>query len=291
MELIFTAEGLVEVRLDYAQHAGKDLNTKEFAKVLGEPEVGRDALRRKVEKFRDGDLIIEAFEKRDKYRRVFRELRFSSAPMMASLGGVVEERENVELALGRGMENRAAKSFANAKKSFEKALKTNASTGAAHVWLGMLALPEERFDEVEKQALAALETSRDRRVHAEAQGLLAVVALYNGKKRIALARFKEASAMDPANAEVAKSAEELKTGNYQPERVAKTAARFECLAKAVPKSKKKKAKATPLPWTEQGLLARGNFPDLGAYVKALADSANTQAFRDAKKLWASWECR
>lgn len=291
LELIFAADGLLELRFDYGDRAGMSLDSTAWAKALGAPKTRVDDQGRKVERFVDGDVVIELLEKRDKYRRVFRELRFSSQPMSKSLGRILEARQKVEDALARGRELRGERRFDEARKSFEKAQNLAPDAGQARVWLGMLALPEERFEEVEQQANAAFKTSRDRRVQAEAKGLLAVVSLYNGQVDEARARFGDAATMDPANGELLQSVRELQSKTYAPERVAKTAARLECMAKAKEKAKKKRGMSKLPPWTEKGLLARGNFPDRAAYDKALSPALNKSEFKNAKKMWASWECR
>jgi tetratricopeptide (TPR) repeat protein len=290
LQLIFASAGLIELRLNYGDRLTDNLDESAFVSVFGEPWTSVDEQGRTVQRFKDSDLIVEILTKRDKYRRVFRELRFSSAPLAASLGDAMEKRRKVESALARGLEKRAERRLIEANDWFAKALSLAPEVGQARIWLAMLALANERFDQVEKQAGLVLETSRDRRMHAEAKGLLGVVALAKGNAEDAWARFSEAAAIDPMNPELLQSARELETKAYAPERVAKTASRLECLVKKEARGKKKRTKSPPPPWTERGLLARGNFPSRAVYETALASAADKPEFKAAKKMWTRWEC-
>ena len=78
--------------------------------------------------------------------------------------------------------------------------------------------------------------------------------------------------------EYATSANELKTGDYDPARVAKTAARMSCL------------KSNP-DWSTKGLLARGNFPDNKVYARQQKRARKKGSYQSAFDMWVGWECQ
>jgi hypothetical protein len=69
----------------------------------------------------------------------------------------------------------------------------------------------------------------------------------------------------------------LKTGDYDPSRVAKTAARMEC-------------RKNHSEWSVKGLLARGNFPNDDAFEKAEKSARKKPGYKASFDMWNAWEC-
>ncbi|MCP4602182.1 MAG: hypothetical protein GY847_16980 [Proteobacteria bacterium] len=288
IEMLFIDEKLFEIRMNYGATAGKKVKNSLFEDTLGKPvKKGTDSRGRKFMRYEDGDLIIIQSRKRDKYRRVFREIVFMSKAIRDANKEKVEQRAKAEAAFARGMDaffqyksNKAVESFAEARRIIS-------GFGMAYVFEGITLIRQEKFVDADSLATKALEVSRDKRAHAEAKGIKAVAALYHRKVEDATAMFRSASELDATNSDFANSVSELVTKKYSPARVAKTAARMSCREKKNKKLRKKKAAG----WTTEGLLARGNFPNTATYEKALKRVKRKRAFKKEYKRWKDWECR
>ncbi len=279
MEFAFVGDRLFEVRLKYRDTEGKDVGEKMLAEVFGDNvDSGKDFLGRKLVRFMDGDVVIELVEEKW-YGRTLKTIVLASAqireflaPEREKIKGVVKSMEAGDALFGKWK-------FDDALVLYRKAANRMPEYGAAHVKQALMLTRLEKFKKVEKAAKKALEVSSENRVRAEALGLLGVTALFNGSTDNALAYFKQAASIDPANEFFRMSAREIETGEYATERVARTAARMECL-------KKKGYKSTP-----KGLLARGNFPDMKTYFKKLQAAKSDPLFAKFKKDAARGECR
>jgi len=278
MELLFVADKLFEIRLNYRESVPLEIEAKDLSEVFGaKPAKSKDWAGRKIQTVADGDVVIELIEE-EWYGRTLKTMVFASAAVRQSLEREKSQRASAEKEIANG-------DAALAKWDIEKALSHYVSAsdyvpafGYAYVKQGVALTRLERFDEVEKVARKALERSGEFRAHAEAFGLLAVVALFRGDVAKAIENFDSAAKTDIANGFFASSAEELKKGVYAVDRVARTAARMECRGD-------KGLKAS-----EKGLLARGNFPSLEKYFEVLKAAKVNPSFAKAKKAFAKMEC-
>ncbi len=274
---------LYEIRFHYYGEYTKQVPAKMFASLLGSSGAAqKDPFGRWFSQYQDGDMIVEQMEKTDKYRRKFRWVVFGSKEKRNALDIIKGANRNVdaEVTYSQGMAFYGDRKFNLAMKRFRTARRLNDRYGMAYFREALLLLRDERFDMAVEAVEKILEKSRDERAQAEAQGVLAVVALSKNDKESALEHYRKADALDPANKNFAQSLRELDTGKYAPERVAKTAARMEC------QKTRQGAK-----WTVPGLLARGNFPDYKTYRKVLKRAKRSRAFKTASQRWIQWECR
>ncbi len=279
MEFAFVGDSLFEVRLKYRDTEGKDVGEKMLAEVFGDSvDSGKDFLGRKFVRFMDGDVVIELVEEKW-YGRTLKTIVLASVQIREFLAPQSEKIEKVIKSMEAGDALFGKWKFDDALTSYRKASDGMPEYGAAHVKQALMLTRLEKFEEVEKVAKKALEVSAENRVRAEALGLLGVTALYNGSTDSALEYFKQAASADSANEFFRMSAKELETGDYATERVARTAARMECL-------KKKGYKSTP-----KGLLARGNFPNMKTYFKKLKAAKRKPKFKKLKKAASRGECR
>ncbi len=287
MEFVFIGEKLFEIRLNYGHFAGDGLKNTLFEAALGKPsESGTDLQGRKFKRYFNDDLVVEQKEKKDRYRRVFREVVFYSKAIHESLREKDQLRREAQAAFAKAMDAFNQRKSDKALKRFEKARGFIPEYGAAHVLAGITYVRQEMFEQADALAAKALQVSRDHRAHAEAKGLRAVAALYNKKKNDAIALFRSANELDPTNGEFGNAVSELDTGKYQPARVAKTAARMSCRKK----KRRRLGKKDP-GWTTEGILARGNFPSTKTYFKALRKAKRKREFKREFKRWKDWECR
>ena len=279
MEFAFVGNRLFEVRLKYRDTEGKNVGEKMLSEVFGDSaDSGKDFLGRKFVRFMDGDVVIELIEEKW-YGRTLKTIVLASVQMREFLVPETEKIKGVVKSMEAGDALFGKWKFDDALKLYRKASNRMPEYGAAHVKQALMLTRLEKFEKVEKAAKKALEVSSENRVQAEALGLLGVTALYNGSTDNALEYFKQAASTDPANEFFRMSARELETGDYATERVARTAARMECL-------KKKGYKSTP-----KGLLARGNFPNMKAYFKKLQAAKSDPRFKKLKKDASRGECR
>ena len=279
MEFAFVGNRLYEVRLKYRDTEGKDVGEKMLSEVFGDDvDSGKDFLGRKFVRFMDGDVVIELVEEKW-YGRTLKTIVLASVQIREFLEPEREKIKDVIKSMEAGNALFGKWKFDDALTSYRKASDGMPEYGAAHVKQALMLTRLEKFEEVEKAAKKALEVSSENRVRAEALGLLGVTALFNGSTDNALEYFNQAASTDSANEFFQMSAKELETGNYSTERVARTAARMECL-------KKKGYKSTP-----KGLLARGNFPNMKTYFKKLKAAKRKPKFKKLKKDASRGECR
>ena len=279
MEFAFVGNRLFEVRLMYRETEGKDVGEKMLSEVFGDDvDSGKDFLGRKFVRFMDGDVVIELVEEKW-YGRTLKTIVLASVQIREFLKPEREKIKDVVRSMEAGNALFGKWKFDDALSSYRKASDGMPEYGAAYVKQALMLTRLEKFEEVEKAAKKALEVSSENRVRAEALGLLGVTALFNGSTDNALEYFNQAASADPANEFFQMSARELETGDYSTERVARTAARMECL-------KKKGYKSTP-----KGLLARGNFPSMKTYFKKLNAAKNDPRFKKLKKDASRGECR
>ncbi len=279
MEMLFVGDKLYEVRLNYRETEAADLEAKGIGEVLeGEPESLKDSLGRKITRFVDGDVVVD-FVEESWYGRTLKTLVLSSSQVRQALLPSFDNYDKAMSSMASGDGEFGKWKFEGALEKYVEAAETMDTLGLAHVKQALMLTRLEEFEKVEKAARRALQVSTENRVRAEAQGLLAVTALYNGDSGAALAHFKEAAAADIANSFFSMSASELESGEYATARVARTAARMECLKKKTYKS------------TFRGLLARGNFPDNQTYFDVLKKAMADPKFAKLKKDASRGECR
>jgi tetratricopeptide (TPR) repeat protein len=277
-EFLFIGGKLFEIRLSYRETVPLAASAGDFEELLGtKAEKMTDHLDRKVQRLADNDVVIELIEE-EWYKRKLKTVVFASAAMRGSIEAGRADREAAEKELSAGDAALGKWKVDGALDHFKNAAGKAPRFGYAYARQGLALTRLERFDEVENVARKALDVSTENRARAEAFGLLAVAALFRGDMAKAIASFESAAAADPANGFFQMSASELKTGTYTVDRVARTAARMECRGD-------KGLKAT-----EQGLLARGNFPNLGKYFEAIGRAKSDPAFAKAKKEFAKREC-
>jgi tetratricopeptide (TPR) repeat protein len=278
MEFLFVGGKLFEIRLSYRESVPLGVSAGEFGDLLGaKPEKTTDYLNRKVQRLTDNDVAIEFVEEKW-YGFTLKTVVLASVSMRGAVESGRADREAAEKELVAGDAALAKWDIKGALERFTAASDRMPSYGYAYARQGLVQTRLEKFDDVEKVARKALEVSTENRARAEAFGLLAVAALFRGDVARAISSFESAEAADPANGFFAMSANELKTGVYTVDRVARTAARMECRGD-------KGLKAT-----EQGLLARGNFPNLGKYFEAIGKAKSDPAFAKSKKEFAKREC-
>lgn len=279
MELLFMDDLLYEIRMKFGMSNGEKLDPNMFKAALGTPKsVNGDPLEREIKSYTDGDMILFWYKKTDAFNRVFNEVVFSSRIIRAGIEKELKQRSEAQILYEQGMALYNQKQLMRAVDKFKKARKIIPAMGSAYIFEGIALLQNEQFDQIEGIAAQAFQNSTDDRARAGAKGLQAVVALYNGDKETALALFKNADGLDPADPEFATSIEELKSGNYDPARVAKTAARMDC-------------RHNRPEWSVKGLLARGNFPDNNTFQKAKKEAKKKAAYKSAFDMWNGWECR
>ena len=278
MEYLFVGDKLYEVRFKYWESA-KKLDPKDFGEIFEEPEdKPSDHLGRKLTSYLDGDVVIELYEEKW-YGRKLRTLALASAKVRAALAAGKDKRDKAEKLIAEGESLFGARKYEEAIDKFDEAAEAVPGLGKALVKKALVFTRTEDFEQVEATAKQVLEVSRENRVRAEAFGLIALAALWGGDKDKAITQFKAAAAADLANALFTISYKELETGEYEMARVALTAARMECL------TKKK------ISGTDKGLLARGNFPDFGAYFKVMRKAKKNPKFDKRKRDYMKYECR
>ncbi|MBW2278834.1 MAG: hypothetical protein JRF63_15180 [Deltaproteobacteria bacterium] len=199
--------------------------------------------------------------------------------MRQALASDQEQRDKAEKLISEGESLFGSRKYEDAIAKFDEAAEKLPRLGRALVKKALVLTRTEDFEQVEATAKKVLEVSREHRVRAEAFGLIALAALFNGDKDKAITQFKAAAAADLANSLFAISHKELESGDYEMARVALTAARMECL------TKKKIA------GTNKGLLARGNFPDFGTYFKVMRKANKSPKFDKRKRDYMKYECR
>ena len=279
MELLFLDDLLYEVRMKFGMSNADNLDPDMFKALLGAPKsVSGDPLNREIKIYTDEDMIIHWYKKTDAFKRVFNEVVFASRPIRGDLKKELKARSAAQIAFEQGMALYNQKQVMRAIDKFRKARKIVPAMGSAYIFEGIALLQNEQFDKIDAVAQKAFENSTDDRARAGAKGLQAVVALYNGDKDSALAFFKNANGLDPTDPEFSTSVEELKTGEYDPARTAKTAARMEC-------------RFDHPEWSVKGLLARGNFPDNATFLKAKRKFRKKPEYKKAFAMWNGWECR
>jgi tetratricopeptide (TPR) repeat protein len=278
MELIFIDDLLFEIRMNYAMSDNSSLDPEMFKPALGAPKVVTDdPLSRDIKIYTDEDMVIFWYKKTDPYKRVFNEVVFSSRLVRAGLEKELKDRSDAQNAFEQGMVLFNQKQPMRAVDKFKDARKIIPKMGTAYIFEGLALLQKEQFDKLEALAVSAFENSTDDRSRAGAKGLQAVAALYHGDKEGALSLFNNAAVLDPADAEFSTAVEELKTGEYDASRVAKTAARMDC-------------RQNHSEWSVKGLLARGNFPDDDTFEKAKKSAKKKPGYKAAFDMWNAWEC-
>ncbi len=279
VEFIFVDDLLMEIHFKYGMVSSDVLNPDMFKPVLGVPKtMTGDPLDREIKIYTDEDIIVIWYKKTDAFQRVFNEVVFSSRIVRSGLEKELKKRSDAQVAFQQGMSFYNQKQENRAIDKFRRARQILPSMGAAYIFEGITLLQSEQFDKIEPVAAKAFENSTDDRARAGAKGLQAVVALYKGDKDTALAFFKNAAGLDPTDSEFATSVEELRTGNYDPARVAKTAARMDC-------------RRNRSEWSVKGLLARGNFPDNTTFLNAKKRTRKNPDYKSSYDMWNAWECR
>lgn len=279
MEFVFWNKKLIEIRLKYQMTASSALHTTLFADLLGNPPNSpKDATGRDVSRYTDMDMAITRYHKKDDYDRVFNELVFASNLAAKTLMDSMEKRQQALDAFARGSEFFAARKPTKAIGQFRKAQRLAPKMGLAYVMEGITLIQSEQFDTAAVVARKAMENSVDDRAKAGALGLQAVISLYSGFKEMALELFQKAAELDPTDVEYKTSVGELKSGRYEAARVAKTAARMSCLK-------------THSDWSQKGLLARGNFPDIKVYNRQYKRVRRNNDFQSSFDMWVGWECQ
>lgn len=277
MELIFYDNKLFRIVLDYKTLAKTDFNEKILEDLLElAADKNKDHMGRNVTALEDGELLVK-FVEDTRNKKTSRMLIFSSKSITAGLRKELNNLKTAEKILFAGNKLFTAKNYRGAMKKFRDAGHKCPYYGIAFINLAKTAIRIEDFKGVSENASQALERSRDTRIQADARGLRALAALYNGDKSTALNQYKKAHLLDRENSYFAEAIQEIKTGTYQTARVAQTAARMSCLGK--------------LKATSKGILARGNYLNTEVFFAALRTAKKDSKFNKLQKQFTQTECR
>ena len=250
---LFENDHLFEIELHYGSDPALIVEVDLFGTFCGPEAASYENDRgRAVIRYEDGDITIEQIRRKDDNDRVFHELRFSDSKRTAALKEALVKRKEATSLFDEGMALFEQSEYNAAIVKFQQARGVVHKYGHAYIMEAIAQIRRAQFLEAEKLADACLALSRDHRARANANGIKGLVSLYNGDKSAALGFFDVAVELDTTNPALSQSKYELETGQYSLETVAKTAARMKCL--------KKTKNYENNQFTENGILARGNFP-------------------------------
>jgi len=279
IQFLFVKDHLVRVRLRLRDaKAGNRLTVARLQKFFRMLDSRTDHLGRRITTLRDQDLNV-LYAEEDWYGQVLKTLEFSSVQVDETLADVFASARELETAWKAAETAYFAWKFDEAMAGYDKVLSLSEGVGMAHVKRGLIALRDDDFGKTAELAARALEVTRDNGVKAEAYGLQAVIALRNDARGEALELLKKAAALAPAAERFRTGVAQLETGEYAEAHVAQTAARLACI-------KQGKSRASEL-----GVLARGLFPDMKTYNRALAAVSRSRQFRSTRDNYMQWECR
>jgi len=281
MEFLFFEGSLYEISLHYRGDLAGKLKRKAFKKALGSTgRAKKDRLGRWYSKYDDDDMLVIQAEKKENKTKLKWVVFFEPTKKKEASELETKKIRDAENAYAEGEKYYNERKFNKALKSFREARRKRVNYGMAHAKEALLLVREEKFKVGKKAAKEAIDKGRDQRARAKAYSLLAVAALREGDKEGAMKHYRSAETFYPGDRDYSHSIEELESGEYSDERVAKTAARISCLGTVDGKK-----------WTRKGLLARGNFPDNKIYKKALKKASKSKEFKRAKRNWQRFECR
>ncbi|NLN61437.1 MAG: hypothetical protein GX146_00965 [Myxococcales bacterium] len=278
IEFLFIRNRLHQVSLKYRDNkVAAKLTAKAMDKYFTRRGESKDALGRNVVRYADADLHIRLVEEKW-FGRTLRTVVFSNAKVDDALADIYRRQEELEAVHAAAEQLFAAWKFDAAQKKYEELIAQNPNYGPARIRLATIFARNERFDDAAKHASHALETTSEDRVSAEARTILAQHALHAGKSMEALVQLKKAAVLLPTDKSYASYVKELESGEYTNDRLARTAARMECV------------KAGKYPASEEGVLARGFFPDKMTYLEKVVEQGMSRGFKNAVKNYQKWEC-
>lgn len=283
MIFLFKKDKLFEIELSYGSAVAGNLDDDAFSKFATKSSrKSTDRAGRVFHKHIDKGVIIEQSHHKDKYGRVFRSVSFSNRETLESFRKKDVNRKEALNAYALAMTQLSERQLDEAIVGFREARASVPTFGNAYVMEAIAFLNKQDFSRAEFLAHTALGKTHDKRAKAEANGIKAITHLYKGKKDEALEFWKKASSLDPLNTGFQVYKNELENGIYTVDRIAKTKARINCITSENQKTKSQLIK---------GMLARGNFPDITTYSKALALAVNDPNFAADVKKWTAWECQ
>ncbi|MBN2803837.1 MAG: hypothetical protein JXR91_12155 [Deltaproteobacteria bacterium] len=238
-------------------------------------EAGHDKV---ITEYLDGDLKINLIIQQW-YGQTYKTITFNSVQIDKYLGNQLETIETVKEVYASAEKEYFAWNFDSALEIYKKVISLNPSIGSAYTKQALIYLRKDDFGKASQLAAAALEKSRNNKAKAEAKTILATVALKNDSTESALAFLNEALALDPGNINSKKNIERLKNADYDSTHLAQTAARLACVENGSNSASK------------ESILARGFFPDMGTYNKAVKKIKRSRNFKKAKQSYMKWECR
>jgi tetratricopeptide (TPR) repeat protein len=228
--------------------------------------------------FIDQDLKISLISQ-EWYGQTLRTLVFSSVQIDTFLKDRLNQKRQQKEVYDTALKAYMAWDFKTALEGFKKVISMNPDIAAAYVKQALIALRNDDFGSASALALKALDKTAEHGVKAEAKSVLAIIALRNDSKAAALKLLNEAAGLAPEIASFKTSINQLKNAEYDERHISKTAARLACIAKGSSSA------------SQVGVLARGWFPDMGVYKKALKKVSRSRSFKSSKKSYMQWECR
>lgn len=275
IELAFADNRLFRIELNYGAKSDPHPDMYALARTLNTETDRRDAGEDSITAIRDKDLVIEWLvpSTAGSPRLLMITDAHSEVVSPEQLGALERARSLVT----KGMLLLEKQKNANALDAFQSALEINEHLGNAWIGRANAQLRLEDFTGARTAAENAKKVTDDGRIHSRAEQVFAVIALRNDKRKDAVSHLDSAVKADRINTDALTALNELKTGEYQTPRVAMTAARMSC--------------SRQLNATVQGLLARGNFPDVQTFFNALEMAKQDVNFEPLKRKAVSGECR
>jgi tetratricopeptide (TPR) repeat protein len=282
LELFFSGERLFEVRAILAKGSAIELDLSTLEPLLGKAtRKGVDFRRRAMVRHDDGDLVVEIFADVSKAspESPARELVFTGLKQREEQAKPQIIRRKAEADLADGVALLEKGKLDEAIRKFRMVSKLVPSSGEALVWEARTQAYRERWAKVEPLLALVEERSRDDRAKAKALALRAVRALASGEVKEAPQALRKAEKLDPADREIAACEAGVSRQVHDPEAVALTSLRLECLWDHREEG-----------WTEVGVLARGCFSDKEDYRRALK-GLSVDELAVLKQRYRARECR
>jgi tetratricopeptide (TPR) repeat protein len=275
IELAFADNRLFRIELNYGAKSDPHPDIHAMARTLNAETDRRDVGENSITEVRDKDLVVEWLV--PSAAGGPRLLMITDAHSEVVSREQLDALERARSLVTKGMLLLEKQKNANALDAFQSALEINGHLGNAWIGRANAQLRLEDFTGARTAAENAMKVTDDGRIHSRAEQVFAVIALRNDERKGAVSHLNAAVKADRINTDAITALSELKTGEYQTLRVAMTAARMSC--------------SRHLNASVQGLLARGNFPDVQTFFNALEMAKHDVNFEPLKRKAVSRECR
>jgi tetratricopeptide (TPR) repeat protein len=275
IELAFADNRLFRIELNYGAKSDPHPDIYAMARTLNTETDRRDVGENSITAVRDKDLVIEWLV--PSAAGSPRLLMITDARSEVVSREQLDALERARSLMTKGMLLLEKQKNANALDAFQSALEINGHLGDAWIGRANAQLRLEDFTGARTAAENAMKVTDNGRIHSRAEQVFAVIALRNDERKDAVSHLDSAAKADRINTDAITALSELKTGEYQTLRVAMTAARMSC--------------SRHLNASVQGLLARGNFPDVQTFFNALETAKQDVNFERLKRKAVSSECR